>query len=305
MKILVLYYSQTGQLREVLDSLVSGIKDRVAIDYVPIEPELPFPFPWQANTFFDAMPESVLQVPSNIKPLPALANTDYDLVIFGYQPWFLFPSIPSNSFLKSQWAHFLKGKKVVTVIGCRNMWLNAQEKVKAELQRVGATLVGHIVMEDKHANLVSVLTIIRWLFTGRKEAKGWLPTAGISQTDIDRTAVFGPIIEHALASNATNTLQQQLLRYGAISLRPGLIVLEKRGIGQFPKWAKRAREKGAPGAPERMGVIKTFKRLLIVAIFVLSPITDTIAKIQTALKRKKLLREVEYYKQVAYKEGMM
>lgn len=305
MNILVIYFSQSGQLRDILNNVVKDMQAEATIDFAEIKPVQPFPFPWTAHTFFDAMPECVLQIPSDLQPMPELKSKDYDLVIFGYQPWFLSPSNPANSFLKSEWAGALKGKPVLTVIGSRNMWLNAQEKVKEDLARLEARHVGNIVLEDKHANMVSTLTIIRWLFKGKKEASGSLPAAGVSDTDIKNAQRFGmPVLQH-LKQNKIESLQQDLLQLGAIHLRPGLIVLEKRGVSQFPKWARRARAKGGPGAEARKPVIKAFQRLLMVAIFVLSPITSLIAKIQTAIKKKSLLQEVEYFKGVNYLPGKL
>ena len=304
-KILVIYFTQSGQLRSILDNVVQDIKGETEIDYAEIKLVKPFPFPWKASSFFDAMPECVLQIPSAIQPMPQLRAKDYDLVIFGYQPWFLSPSNPSNSFLKSEWANVLKGKPVLTVIGSRNMWLNAQEKVKAEFERLGANHVGNIVLEDKNSNLVSLLTIIRWLFKGQKEASKRLPAAGVSDSDITDAHRYGkPILEH-LQQNKHPGLQAQLLLMGAIHLRPGLIVLEKRGVSQFPKWAKRARAKGEPGNPERAKVIKNFQRLLLTAIFVLSPITSMVANLQTALSKKRLMKEVDYFKGVQYLPGKL
>lgn len=305
MNILVIYFTQSGQLKDILDNLVKDIKDEAIIDFAEIKLEKPFPFPWTATSFFDAMPECVLQIPSPIIPMPELASKQYDLIIFGYQPWFLSPSNPANSFLKSEWAKVLKGKPVITVIGSRNMWLNAQEKVKEDFERLGATHVGNIVLEDKHPNMVSTLTIIRWLFKGQKKASKRLPDAGVSDADIAATQQYGlPILNHFKENNLAS-LQATLLQKGAINLRPGLIVLEKRGVSQFPKWAKRARGKGEPGNPERMKVIKTFQRLLMTAIFVLSPITNLVAKIQTALKMKQLMKEVAYFKGVQFEPGKL
>ncbi len=305
MKILIIYFSQSGQLRHILDNVVQDIKQEATVDFAEIKPVNPFPFPWTSATFFDAMPECVLQIPSEIQPMPELTAKDYDLVIFGYQPWFLSPSNPANSFLKSEWAKALKGKPVITVVGSRNMWLNAQEKVKADLAQLQARHVGHIVLEDKHGNLTSTLTIIRWLFKGQKKASGMLPDAGVSEKDIRDTQKYGvPILQH-FKQNKIDRLQQDLLQLGAIHLRPNLIVLEKRGVSQFPKWAQKARAKGGPGSEARRPVIKLFSRILIVAIFVLSPITALIAAIQTALKKKQLLKEVEYFKSTAYVPGKL
>ncbi|WP_118976492.1 NADPH-dependent FMN reductase family protein [Taibaiella koreensis] len=305
MKILVVYFTQSGQLKGILDNIVQDMKQEAEIDFAEIRLVQPFPFPWSSATFFDAMPESVLQVPAAIQPMPAIMDKDYDLVLFGYQPWFLHPSIPANSFLQSEWAVALRDKPVITVIGCRNMWLNAQEKVKAQLQRLGANHIGNIVLEDKHGNMTSTLTIIRWLFKGQKEASKRLPDAGVSDRDIRDTQRYGkPILRH-IKEGQTEALQQDLLHLGAIHLRPNLIVLEKRGVSQFPKWAKKARDKGGPGAAERKPVIKLFSRILITAIFVLSPITALVAKIQTALKKKQLLKAVEYFKSTQYQPGRL
>ena len=127
--ILILYYSQTGQLRSILDSLFSEQQTACDIDIVEIMPRVNFPFPWKAADFFDCMPESVLQIPEAIEPI-SFSDKKYDLIVLGYQPWFLSPSIPFNSFLHSTDAKFLQGKNILTVIGSRNMWLNAQEKLE-------------------------------------------------------------------------------------------------------------------------------------------------------------------------------
>lgn len=305
MKILVIYFTQSGQLKSILDNVVHDIKNEAEIDFAEIKLVKPFPFPWSSATFFDAMPECVLQIPSEVQPMPELKAKDYDLVIFGYQPWFLWPSNPANSFLKSEWASVLKGKPVITVIGCRNMWLNAQERVKAELERLQAKLIGNIVLEDKHGNITALLTIIRWLFKGQKKGSGLLPDAGVSEKDIRSAQRFGmPVLQH-FKQNKTEQLHQDLLHLGAVHLRPNLIILEKRGVSKYPKWAKRARDKGEPGSEARKPVIRLFSRILITAIFVLSPITSLLAKIQTALRKKELLQEVEYFKGVGYIPGKL
>ncbi len=303
-RILVLYYSQSGQLRDILDSIVSEIKDKMEIEYAKIEPVTPFPFPWPAYTFFDTMPETVQQVPVDIKPLPAeIINKEYDLVLFGYQPWFLHPSIPVSSFLQTEQANFLKGKNVVTVIGCRNMWLNAQERVKEHLDRIGANLVGNIVLNDTNPNLVSVLTIDRWVLTGKKEASGLLPAAGVQDKDIKAAKRFGPIIYEQLTANKLNSLQAALLHARGLKLNPGLVILESRGVKNFRFWSKYMMEKGGPGDVNRKGRVTAFRRLLFVAIYILSPISSLTAILQKQLQKSKLSAAVDYFKGVEFEKG--
>lgn len=299
--ILVIYYSQSGQLRDILDNMLLDIQGKAEIDFAEVKPVKPFPFPWTSHAFFDAMPECVELVPSEIEPLPAnILNKDYDLVILGYQSWFLSPSQPTTSFLKSANASVLKGKPVLTVIACRNMWLNGQEKVKEMLIHAGAKLVGNIVLTDKHGNLVSVLSIARWAFKGQKAASKWLPEAGVSSSDIKGAEKFGaPIYKH-LSENKLDTLQNELLHIGAVELEPGLVLLEKRGVKNFRKFAAYIREKGDAGDPARIGRVNLFKRLLAVGIFILSPISSFTAAIQERLQKKSLLKDVAYFKQLDY-----
>lgn len=302
--ILVLYYSQSGQLGQILDKLVSEIKDQADITTVEYRPRQAFPFPWTSQTFFDAMPESVQEIPVPLEPV-RIPEKQYDLVILGYQPWFLSPSIPTSSFLQSEYASVLEGKPVITVLGTRNMWLNAQEKVKARLQALNARLVGSIVLADTNHNLVSLLTIIRWNFTGQKEASRWLPEAGVQTKDINQASRFGPIILKAAEENKWEGLQPALLAAGAVELKPTLIILEKRGIKQFRKFSLYIREKGERGNPARQSRVLLFKRLLLTGIFVLSPISGFTARMQSLFNRSSFRRLVEYFKSTGYEKDMI
>jgi hypothetical protein len=302
--ILVLYYSQSGQLGQILDNLVSKMGENVEITTVEYKPQVEFSFPWTSQTFFDAMPESVLEIPVALKPIE-IPQKHYDLVILGYQPWFLSPSIPTSSFLQSDYARVLEGKPVITVLGTRNMWLNAQEKVKARLRQLNARLVGSIVLADTNHNLISLLTIIRWNFTGRKEASRWLPEAGVQTADIKNVARFGQIIQKAAEQKQWESLQPALLAQGAIELKPTLIILEKRGIKQFRNFAVFIRQKGERGNPDRLPRVLLFKRLLLTGIFVLSPISGFTAKMASLFKQSSFRKQVNYFKGIDYEKDMI
>jgi len=303
-RILVLYYTQTGQLKEVLENMFRTVAGDVTLVWTPIEPVQPFAFPWTQERFFDTMPETVQQVAVPLKPLdPAVLQQDYDLVVFGMQPWFLHPSLPVSSFLQSQEAALLHGKKVVTVVGSRNMWLNAIEKVKGAFQQLGAEHVGNIVLRDKHPNLLSLKTIDRWMFKGIKAAGDGLPEAGISQADIKDAARFGPVLLGAMIQNDWKELQEKILAADGLTLNTGLVLLEQRGVKNFRFWARYIREKGGPGALERQARVKKFMWLLNVGVRILSPITALSGAVQLQLKKQKLNEDVAYFKSVRYEAG--
>src|SRR6478609_5067338 len=99
-RILAIYYSQTGQLGDIIDCFTAPfIEAGATVEKVNIRPVASYPFPWTGKGFFEVMPDSVLGVPIALAPFQ-LKESHYDLVIFGYQAWFLSPSIPANSLLK-------------------------------------------------------------------------------------------------------------------------------------------------------------------------------------------------------------
>lgn len=295
-KILVVYYTQTGQLRRIVDTVLGPLQDKATIVYEELKPLQPFEFPWKKQVFYDTMPETVLGRPRGIQPLKVNPDEHFDLVILAYQPWFLSPSQPTAAFLQSEFAaRLLKGKPVITLMGCRNMWLNAQERVKEYLQKAGAHLVGHIALVDKSPNLVALITVLRWQFKGKKEATALLPPAGVQEKDIQESVRFAGPIAKVLENRQWDALQPQLTELGAAQLLPALILLEDRGIRAFRYWSKFISAKGGPGAPERQGRVRMYRGLLLIGIFVLSPIAKITSIFKLIVNKKELQARVKYY----------
>ena len=267
-RILVVYYTQSGQLKEIIDSVLSPLTE-VTIDFLPIDTAEPFPFPWTGEAFFGAFPESYLQIPQPLKPFQ-LAHTDYDLVILGYQVWYLSPSIPFNSFLQSEAGkQLLQGKPVITISGTRNMWVMAHQKVKKLLTDCGAHLVGNIALTDRHHNHISVITIVQWLFSGDKNKRylGVFPKAGVADKDIESASVYGTLIAPHLQTGDYTGLQQAIVAHGGVHYKRFLLSAEKKGNRLFGIWAKMIY-----GSKKRKFLLKCFRIYLYIAIWVLMPI---------------------------------
>ena len=131
-KILVVYYTQTGQAKLALDATLKPFTENsnYQLDYLLIKPKKSFPYPWSYTEFFDAFPETVHGIPCELEPIQIDTSVNYDLVVIAYQPWFLSICVPVSSFLQTPEAKLLlNNKPVVTIINCRNMWLGAQEKM--------------------------------------------------------------------------------------------------------------------------------------------------------------------------------
>ena len=287
-KVLVIYYSQTGQLKHVIQAITAPIVEQLTIkvDYYSIKPTPVYPFPWTSAAFFDEFPECVKEIPCAIEA-PDL-STDYDLIILAYQPWFLSISRPVNSFLQLLSTQKLfKGKKVVTVIGCRNMWTQAQEMMKQRLHILNAELVGNIVLCDKAWNLVSVYTVLRWMFYGKKG------NSGISQKDIVDARVFGQYISQQLM-NTKPVKQKELHALGAVHSINSLIFIEKRAIILFRLFANLILKGGASGS-KRQKKLLLFKIYLFAGIIILSPFSFFIAKVRELLFFKSANKEKAYF----------
>ncbi|MBK7270604.1 MAG: dialkylresorcinol condensing enzyme DarA [Flavobacteriales bacterium] len=237
-KVLVIHYSQTGQLSGLLDSIVRPLEEAgIQVDRLALRPVTPYPFPWTRLTFFNAFPESVGRDPIPLQPFEIPPDGPYDLVILGYTIWFLNPSIPFNSFLKHpDAAAYIKDRPVLTVIGVRNMWVMAQEYTRRAVASLGGRMVGHITVVDRSNNLVSVITIIRWMFWGKRDPFFIFPAAGIRQEDVDASSRFGRTIAKHVETGTIDRVQPDLLREGAIKIKPSLLMLEKRALFIFPEY---------------------------------------------------------------------
>lgn len=267
--ILVVYYSQTGQLKQIAQNLVEEFSPLdFSIEWLEIEMKNNFPFPWTSSAFYNVMPECVLGIPSDIAPLN-IEKEHYDLILFAYQPWFLSPSIPAISILNNpEFIKIIKNTPVITVIGARNMWIGAQERIKALLNANGANLVGNIVLEDKNLNLLSAVTIQYWLYTGKKERLwGIFPIPGISDEDIESSKSIGKIVSNHLIENRLPFLQSALIHANAVKVHTNLRFIESRGALLFSIWAKTIIKKR-----NRALWLKAFKYYLVTALFLLSPI---------------------------------
>jgi hypothetical protein len=270
-KVLVVSYTQSGQLNEIVDHFLKPF-DPAQIERLEVRPEKAFPFPWTSDTFFDAMPETVLEEPILLKPVSP-SSQQYDLVVLAYQPWFLSPSLPISSLLQTEsFMEVLADTPAVTIIGGRNMWLNAQESVKRHLKAAKGKLVANIPLMDRTSNLVSAVTILHWMLTGRKDRKwGLFPLPGVSAADIESASNFGNMVKSALDRDNYEGLQHTILSTGQIKIPTDILFIEERAKKIFYLWANLIKTKGT-NAQKRKTFVSLFKYYLLIALFMVAPL---------------------------------
>ncbi len=296
-KILVISYSQTGQLNKVLTQMMRPLEEQSCYEIVhrTITPAKAYPFPWDFWTFMGVFPEAVALEPCEIAPFEADENV-YDVVILAYQVWFLSPSIPVSAFLKSAYAkEKLANTPVITVIGCRNMWIMAQEKVKMLLNAIGARLIDNIVLVDQGSSLATFITTPRWMLTGKKEAFWGFPEAGISKEEIERASRFAQAIHQGLQNDEEKRFKPLCEGLGAVKVDEKLIRSEKIGTRSFTIWGKLIRAFSKQGELKRHAFIALYTLFLVAMIITVVPLNMLIQTLYRKINKTAVEKEKAFY----------
>src|SRR5437879_13928109 len=88
-RVLVVHFSQSGQLACVARGLVSPLADAGEGELVEevLRPIRPYRFPWAFWTFREVMPETVLVEPPQMEPLALRAAERSDLIVLASPVW--------------------------------------------------------------------------------------------------------------------------------------------------------------------------------------------------------------------------
>lgn len=295
-KVLVVYYSQTGQLESVLKSFTSKLGDEeIKVDMRAIKPKVAYPFPWPFYTFFDEFPEAVQMDGCEIEALEDLQE-DYDLIILGYTVWYMAPSIPMTAFLQSAQAKkILKNKPVVTVVACRDMWVLAQEKVKTMLGGLEARVIDHVALTDQSGAVLSLVTLPMWMLTGNKKYFSALPQAGIMQENIDNCVRFGERLNAALKEDKEKKPEAMLKNLGAVVVNAKLIATEKIAHRSFLIWTKLIKYSGKKYSFGRKVTITIYFAFLVLLLLSVVPLNILARKILNIFQKEKLRAMEEKY----------
>ena len=300
-KVLVVHYaSPSGQLSEVLRNLTAPLAGDAAVELheCVLRPRSPYPFPWPILRFFDTFPETIYLDPPDIEPL-GLAGHRFDLVILGYQVWFLSPSGPTTAFLKSpETQAVLADTPVVTVIACRDMWLMAQERVKEFLAQAQAKLVGNVVLIDEGGSIGSLLATPVWMMTGSRgpHLGGLIPRAGVKPEQIKESRRFGQRILEVFKRGGP--LDAELLHgLGAVKVNTRLITTEKAARRSFLGWGALLRLLGKQGAWARKPVVLIYIFFLIALLITVLPLSMLLKTLAAPLLRGRIAAQRAYFSQ--------
>ncbi len=292
-KVLAVFYSQSGQLEQILDHFTQPlIQAGATVEKRRIYPEQAYPFPWTGKSFFSVMPDCVLQVPGKLQPFE-FSESKYDLIILGYQAWFLSPSIPANTLLfDPKFRELARDTPIITITGARNMWISAMEKIKPVLKNMGARLVGNIALVDRHHNFVSFVTIFYWMFKAKKERLlNIFPIPGVSEQDILNTKNYGKTAIPYLEKENWQGFQDEMVKQGAVPVKYALMFIESKARKIFKVWAGIISKR-----KKRDAWLVAFKYYLLIALFIAAPIILTVdAILFKPFLSGRIKRQKQYY----------
>lgn len=273
--VLVINYSQTGQLADITAQVIVPL--RAAGHSVHLETlvaETPFPWPWPIVDFLDVFPECVQLDAPPLQPLQIAPEAKFDLIILTYQVWYLAPALPMTAFLKSPVGQrLIRGKPVVTLVACRNMWLSAQQTMQQLIAAAGGELRDHIAFTDQGHPLATFITTPRWVLTGKRDKFLGLPPAGVAPKEIQQASRFGYALADALDHDQEKSGAPMLAGLRACTVNPRLAVSERAGRRAFGVWSRLIRTFGQRGQWRRRPLLLLFVIYLITLILTVVPLS--------------------------------
>ena len=239
-RILVLYYSQSGDVHRSIESFIKPLrKPGVTLRIAPILPQETYPFPWKnVFRFFSILPECVVGDPPEITEPNWPEDERFDLIILGYQVWFLSPSLPVQGFFNCGHSKVLNGTKVITLTVSRNMWHSASETMKRLLAKAGAVHVDNVAVVHQGPAWATFLTTTRLLIFGKRDRLlGIFPPAGILEEDFQVVERLGTAVSEQLDRVHEPDSQPFLRDRNAAPINRHYLLPEFIGWYLFSAWA--------------------------------------------------------------------
>jgi hypothetical protein len=271
--VLVVYYSNSGDVKTVLDSLIAPLQSAgFKVTWQVLSPVPPYPFPWPARQFFQVFPEVLSGDPPLITPVDFDPATDFDLIVIGWQVWFLRPSPPTQAFLRSPYAKVLRGKRVVSVSCSRQMWRSAHQRLARQIADIGGHLTDNIAVTHR-GGFSTFITTPHMLTTGKKDGLAYLPATGLDPANAGTYSEMGNRIRDA--STRWRDTSSGALLHGLDTARyaENYALAEKVGNAYMSAWACVTPLIGGRGTWSRSLAAHLFGSVLLLLLPIVVPIT--------------------------------
>ncbi|MFN8071313.1 MAG: flavodoxin family protein [Mycobacterium sp.] len=212
-RVLLVYYSYTGQARKVLEAAGEVFRERgCEVHAAPIEFTDPryaqrfsrFPMEHMWRDFLGMLPAQTLKATGEIRIPDEVRRGDYDLICIGSPTWWRDVSMPLRSFLKSGEARpLLQDKPFAVFVVCRRYWKENLNAVRKLAEKAGGRYEGGIHFGYPGDQVRSMLSLTSYLGSGQYRDRYLgvrIPATNISEDQLEETRRFaGQLADRLLA----------------------------------------------------------------------------------------------------------
>ncbi len=202
-RVLLLYYSYTGQSQKVLEAAGEVFRERgYDVTTAPIEFTDPrysgrfsrFPMRKVWPEFMGMLPAQTLQRTGDIRTPDAVRTGDYDLICIGSPTWWDTVSMPLRTFLTSHEArNLLEDIPFAVFVVCRRKWRKNLAGVRKLAEKKGGRYVDGIHFTYPGGQLPSLLSLTSYLGSGEYKDRYLgvkLPPTNISDEQLEESRRF-------------------------------------------------------------------------------------------------------------------
>jgi hypothetical protein len=202
-RVLLLYYTFTGQSLKVLQAAGEVLRDRgCEVHEARIEFTDPrysrrfsrFPLRHVWPDMLSVLPAQKRRATGEIRTPDVVRNGDYDLICIGSPTWWDAVSMPMRSFLKSdEGRKLLADRPFAVFVVCRQYWRENLSEVRELAERHGGRYVGGLHFTYPGDSLRSMLSLTSYLGSGeyRDRYLGMrIPPTNIQPEQLEQARTF-------------------------------------------------------------------------------------------------------------------
>ena len=202
-RVLLLYYTYTGQALKVLEAAGEVFRQRgfdvrkAQIEFTDprfAERFTRFPMRHVWPDMLSVLPAQTRRASGEIRTPEAVRNGDYDLICIGSPTWWQTVSMPMRSFLKSNEAReLLSGKPFAVFVVCRQYWLENLTAVRELAEQQGGKFVDEVHFTYPGDPLRSMLSLTSYLGSGEYREKYLglrIPATNVQPEQLEQTRKF-------------------------------------------------------------------------------------------------------------------
>ena len=210
-RVLLLYYTYTGQALKVLEAAGEVFRERgcevqkAEIEFTDrryAERFSRFPMRHMWRDFLSVLPAQTRRAIGEIRTPDEVRNEDYDLICIGSPTWWRTTNMPVRSFLKSDEARkLLAGKPFAAFVVCRRYWRENIKTVRKLGEKQGGRYVDGIHFEYPGGQIRSLLSLTSYLGSGEYRDRYLgvrIPTTNIQPEQLEQTREFASALADRL-----------------------------------------------------------------------------------------------------------